>query len=76
MAVMLEVWMLEVWPDARTGKGISIRGQGTRQDRAAVRFVLCQPGFRMVSAALQAFGLWCSFWAGFIAGMSITGDWI
>jgi hypothetical protein len=33
-------------------------------------------GRRIVSAALQAIGVWCTFWASFLAGMSISGDWL
>ena len=31
---------------------------------------------RFVSLVLQAIQLWCTFWASFLAGMSMSGDWL
>lgn len=33
-------------------------------------------GMRALATAVQAILLWWSVWAGFIAGMSLSGDWI
>ena len=65
-------------------------GQGVRHARAGhavdalllvqviagLCFIRLASGRRFLSFALQAIGLWCSFWASFLAGMSISGDWI
>ncbi|PYU88217.1 MAG: hypothetical protein DMG08_26330 [Acidobacteria bacterium] len=42
----------------------------------AVGLVMLAEGARLVSSALQAILLWCSFWASFLAGMSMSGDWL
>jgi hypothetical protein len=31
---------------------------------------------RALAASLQLFLVWCSFWAGFMAGMSMSEDWL
>ena len=33
-------------------------------------------GCRWLAVAIGAFIGWCSMWAAFVAGMSVTGDWI
>ena len=33
-------------------------------------------GRRFVSSVLQAMQLWCTLWASFLAGMSMSGDWL
>jgi hypothetical protein len=33
-------------------------------------------GSRFTSSVMQALQLWCTFWASFLAAMSISGDWI
>ena len=43
---------------------------------SAVWLVNRTRGARSLSSALQALFLWYSLWAGFISGMSISGDWI
>ena len=43
---------------------------------AAIGLVAFSRGTRILSAAVQCALLWCSFWSGMMAGMSITGDWI
>lgn len=43
---------------------------------AVVWLIRLANGWRFVSSSLQAIGLWCTFWASFLAGMSISGDWL
>jgi hypothetical protein len=42
----------------------------------AVALVWLATGRRWTAAIIQMLALWCSFWASFIAGMSIAGDWL
>lgn len=42
----------------------------------SVALVAVARGSRLISVALQAIWLWCSFWASFLGGMSMSGDWI
>ena len=41
-----------------------------------VRIAWLNASSRVLSTALQMSVLWCSWWAGFLASMSISGDWI
>ena len=43
---------------------------------AAVWLVSKAKGWRLMSSAIQALSLWCTVWASFLAGMSISGDWL
>ena len=42
----------------------------------AVGLIKLAAGRRFVSSVLQAIQLWCTFWASFLAGMSMSGDWL
>jgi hypothetical protein len=42
----------------------------------AVGLVKLAAGSRFLSSVLQAIQLWCTFWASFLAGMSMSGDWL
>ena len=46
------------------------------QPIAAAWFVKLAKGARLVSFALQALSLWSTFWSSFLAGMSISGNWL
>lgn len=54
----------------------AVEGLLVAQLAGAVGLVMLAAGARLVSATLQAIWLWCSFWAYFLAGMSISGDWV
>lgn len=43
---------------------------------AAVTLVWLAKGKRWTASIIQMLALWFSFWASFIAGMSIAGDWL
>jgi hypothetical protein len=43
---------------------------------ATVLLIRAAKGARFVASALQTVNLWCTFWASFVAGMSISGDWL
>jgi hypothetical protein len=43
---------------------------------AAVWLIKAAKGARFVASALQVMNLWWTFWASFLAGMSISGDWL
>ena len=42
----------------------------------AMMLVWLARGRRWAASSVQALALWCTFWASFIAGMSIAGDWL
>ena len=46
------------------------------QSIGAVGLIMLAAGRRFVSSVLQAIQLWCTFWASFLAGMSMSGDWL
>jgi hypothetical protein len=72
------------------GCGPSALGQGVRHHWAewgviailltqlvgAAWLIYAGRGVRPLAIALQAFLLWWSLWAAFVAGMSLSGDWI
>ena len=43
---------------------------------ATVLLIRAAKGARFVASALPAVNLWCTVWASFLAGMSISGDWL
>ena len=43
---------------------------------AAITLVWLARGRRWTASLIQMLALWCTFWASFIAGMSIAGDWL
>jgi hypothetical protein len=46
------------------------------QVAGALTLVWLARGRRWTASIIQALALWCTFWASFIAGMSIAGDWL
>ena len=42
----------------------------------AIWFVYASARRRLLAAFVQALLLWCTFWAGLMAGMSMSGDWL
>jgi len=42
----------------------------------AAWLVRAATGFRLLAASFQTLVAWCSIWAAFLAGMSVSGDWL
>ena len=76
-------WACEACTPSALGGGVrhtwamrSADVAGIAQFLSAAWWVWRSVGWRLTTAAFHAFAMWCTLWAAFMAGMSMSGDWL